>query len=417
MRATRKRNRKLDRWFDKPPTPLILHLDVDAFFASVEQLLIPMYCEKPVAVGNGVIASCSYEARQFGLHAGMALHEARKRCPGLVILDGQYQIYRCFAEHIWQITRQYANSLETFLDEAYGDATGMEAIYGNGEAIGRSLQQQVADEVGLPVSVGLAENRMLAKIASSAVKPRGVCWIRPGQADAFLADLPVETIPGVGRKTKAQLAEMNIHTVRQLRELSSRSLKTMFGRRGEIIYERARGRDVQSLRPDALPKTISRETTFHKPTCDADEVLAMLTYLLQRAMRTVRGHKLMTGCLELNLRYEDWRGKTVRRALDEPTDCDEDVYALLTELLTTHKTRRVALRHVGIVLSNLVRNDGAKLFESPQRSQQRQLHRAVDGIRDKWGHGSVISGESIELLGRLQRDDYGFVLRTPSLTK
>jgi hypothetical protein len=143
----------------------------------------------------------------------------------------------------------------------------------------------------------------------------------------------------------------------------------------------------------------------------------MLWYLLERAMRTARAQRLLVGCVELNLRYDDWTGRTARRSLRPATDCDEDVRQVLHALLAGRHTRRVALGHVGIVLGDLTRNPGPRLFESQQKTQQRRLHQAVDTIRDKWGHGSVIAGESIELLGRLNRDDYGFVLRTPSLTK
>jgi DNA polymerase-4 len=396
---------------------MVLHVDVDAFFASVEQLLIPALRNRPVAVGNGVIASCSYEAREFGLRAGTPLHEARRKCPALVILDGNYQVYRCFAQHIWRICRDYTHDLETFLDEAYGDITGMDALYGDGLTIGRTLQRRVGDEVGLPVSVGAAANRMLAKIASSAAKPNGVRWIQPGQEEDYLAPLPIEKIPGVGRKTARQLHELNIRTVTDFRSLSLASLKEMFGKRGHILYERARGRDVQDVKAQALPRSISRETTFHQPTSDLVEVRAMLGYLLERAMRTLRAQNLRTRRVELSLCYDDWNRRVSRSSLSTPADCDEDVLARVESLLARLHTRRVSLRHVGIVLTELSRNPGPRLFEEPDRPRRRDLHRAVDDIRDRWGHASIISGRSVPLLTQLQRNDYGFVLRTPSLTK
>jgi len=399
---------------------LILHIDVDAFFASVEQLLIPALRGRPVVVGSGVIASCSYEARRLGLHAGMELNEARRRCPGVVILAGDYPIYRCFAEQVWAICRGYTCGLETYLDEAYGDATGMEALHGDPPALGRKLQADIRAQTGLPVSIGLAGNRMLAKIASASVKPGGVAWIAPGREADFLAAMPVEKLLGVGRKTARMLRDMNITTVGALRTLPRPTLRSMLGRRGELLYERCRGRDVAespSLRP-RLPGTISRETTFHAPTCEPGEIGGMLFYLLERAMRTARAGELLAGAVELSIRYDDWKQLAARRTLDEPTDADEAVWAVVTELLGQLYTRRVALRHVGVVLSRFARKGCCRsLFEPAGRARQRELHGAVDVIRDRYGHAAIISGESIELLGRLEQNDYGFVLRTPSLTK
>lgn len=397
---------------------LILHVDADAFFASVEQLLIPWLRDRPVVVGSGVIASCSYEARAFGLRAGMSLREARRLCPNAVFLKGQYAVYHCFAEHVWRVCRQYTCGLETYLDEAYGDATGMEAVHGDPPTLGRKLQRQVGEEVGLPVSVGLAANRMLAKIASASVKPKGVAWVRPGDGERFLDSLPIEKLLGVGHKTAERLRDMNIRTVAALRPLPRETLRAMFGQRGEVLYERCRGRDVQAVRPAALPKTISRETTFHEPSCDPAEIRGMLFYLLERAMRAARAGGLLAGGVELSVRYDDWKELAAARSLPRPTDVDEEVYQMLLELLGRLYRRRVALRHVGIVLSRFrPRGSVGELFEPDRRIRRRSLGRAIDRIRDRWGHAAVVTGESAELLGRLEQNDYGFVLRTPSLTK
>lgn len=397
---------------------LILHVDADAFFASVEQLLIPSLRDKPVAVGSGCIASCSYEARRFGLHAAMSLRKAKQLCPSLVILKGQYQIYRCFAEHIWRVCRIYTLEFETFLDEAYGDVTGMEYFYGDPLSLGRKLQQEVIEKVGLAVSIGLASNRMLAKLASGSDKPKGLVWVEPGQEESFVANLPIEKLLGVGHKTARRLGDLNINTVGELQLLSRQTLRNMFGQRGEVLYERCRGRDVQEINGRAMPRTISRETTFHKPLCDRDQIEAMLSYLLQRAMRTVRQRGLLTRAVELNIRYEDWKSAVVGKSLAWPTADDEEVLDVARELLGGLYKRRVALRHVGIVLCRFQRaKPTPELFEEPERIRRGRLYKTLDTIRDRWGHGAVVTGRSIELLGRLERDDYGFILRTPSLTK
>ena len=397
---------------------LILHIDVDAFFASVEQLLIPSLRGRAVIVGSGVIASCSYQARRFGLRAGMPLHEARGLCPEAVVLKGDSQIYRCFAEHVWDVCRRYTCGLETYLDEAYGDATGMERIYGDPPALGRALQRQVRDEVRLPVSVGLAGNRMLAKLASGSAKPCGVAWVAPGRQRQFLENLPIRKLLGVGHKTERKLRDMNVTTVAQLRALPRGLLRSMFGRRGEELYERARGRDLQAVRGGRLPRTISRETTFHQATCEPKEIRGMLFYLLERAMRTVRRAGLLAGAVELRIRYDDWKDQAARRAMPQPTASDSEAFEVVLELLGQLYRRRVALRHVGIVLSRMApAASRARLFEPHAETHRRRLHAAVDTIRDRYGHAAVVAGKSIELLGRLEQNDYGFVLRTPSLTK
>jgi DNA polymerase-4 len=398
--------------------PLILHVDVDAFFASVEQLLIPALRRRPVIVGSGVIASCSYEARRFGLHAGMPLGRARKLCPQAVVLAGDQSIYRCFAEHVWEVCRHYTVELETFLDEAYGDAAGMERIHGEPLSLGRKLQRHVLDQVGLPVSVGLASNRMLAKLASGSAKPGGVAHVPDDRAGEFLAPLPIEKLPGVGRKTARMLADLNVATIGALRELPRALLAELLGRRGEVLFDRARGQDPRPLRPAGLPRTISRETTFHQPTGDRAQVEGMLHYLLQRATRTARQSRLIAAGVELSIRYDDWKQLTARRTLPEPTDSDEVLRPVIEEMLDRLHRRRVALRHVGVVLTGLgYAGNRPRLFETPPARQDRRLHRVLDDIRDRYGHAAVVNGKSVALMGQLNQNDYGFILRTPSLTK
>jgi len=419
--------RPLARRMNRTADRLIVHVDVDAFFASVEQLLIPALRGRCVIVGSGCIASCSYEARAFGLHAGMPLSQARRLCPQVVVLEGHYQIYRCFAEHIWDICRRYTTSLETFLDEAYGDATGMEAAYGPPLELGRSLQRAIRQEVHLPVSVGLAGGRMMAKLASSSAKPNGVAWIQGGQEEAFLAPLPIEKLLGVGGRTAQRLHDLNIQTIGQLRNLARETLRCLFGRRGEQLYDRCRGipdeprRDPQPAGP---PRTISRETTFHEPTGELGQIRGMLEYLSERAVRTARSKKLLVRTVELAIRYDDWKQEASSASLAAPTARDDEVFAVVLRLLERLHKRRVALRHVGVTLSNFVPDRSQPMLfdeppppSGPSAEKRADLYRTLDAIRDRWGHSAVVQGESINLLGELKQNDYGFILRTPSLTK
>jgi len=399
-------------------TRLIFHIDVDAFFASVEQLLTPALRRRAVIVGSGCIASCSYQARRFGLHAGMSLRRARALCADAVILPGNYQTYRCFAEHIWEICSHYAHKLETLLDEAYGDATGLSARYGGAVAMGRELQRRVDGEVGLPVSIGLAGNAMLAKLASGAAKPHGVLWIPPGGEREFLDPLPADGLPGVGPKTAERLADANIRTVAELRGLDREVLVCMFGRRGDLLYDRARGCDRAEIRSDAPPKSISRETTFHEPQCDMRWIRGMLFYLTERAAGAARVAGLLAGRVETSIRYVDFKGDRGARTPSRPTNCPWRLFDLAADLLASLHRRRVALRGVGVTLSKFSREaDEGRLFETPYDAKRRNLNVALDAIRNRYGHASIVAGESIALLGQLKQNDYGFVLRTPSLTK
>jgi len=269
----------------------------------------------------------------------------------------------------------------------------MTAIHGGPEALGRALREVIGEEVGLSVSVGLAANRMLAKLAGKSVKPGGVRYVGPDEAADFLALLPVGSLLGVGRN-------------------------------GEVLYERCRGRDVHPARHGVAddrrkwPRSISRETTFHEPTGDAERIRGMLFYLLERAMRAVRAEGLAAGTVEVTVRYDDWKAAAMRKSLPEPTARDADLYAVVVALLERLYTRRVRLRHVGVVLSGFRPDPAAAgLFDTPAETAGRDLHAVVDAIRDRWGHAAVVKGDSIDLLGRLRQNDQGFVLRTPSLTK
>jgi len=348
----------------------------------------------------------------------MSLGKAASLCPDAVVLPGQYQTYRCFAEQIWEICREYAYSLETLLDEAYGDAGGLTERYGGPLAMGRELQGRIDSEVGLPVSIGLADNAMLAKLASHAAKPHGVVWVDPDRRQEFLDPLDVRRLPGVGPKTSERLGDVNIRTVAQLRALDREVLRCMFGRRGELLYDRCRGRDVAEIRPDTPPKSISRETTFHQPQRDLRQIRGMLFYLTERAMHTARRAALLAGRVEVSIRYVDFKGDNAGRTLHQPTNCHWEIFDVVTELLTGLHRRRVALRNVGVELSRFSRAAcEGRLFDTPARAKRRSLNEAIDAIRDRWGHSSVVAGESIALLGRLKQNDYGFVLRTPSLTR
>lgn len=413
--------------------PTILHADIDAFFASVEQVRNPSLRGKPVIVGSGVIASCSYEARKFGLRAGMPLAQARRLCPDAVILEGHYPTYRCFANKVFGICRRIAPHVEAHLDEAYCDLTGTcgwradcegegaspATLYGHPTNAGKFLKEAVLAETGLTVSVGIGTNRMIAKMASSSGKPDGLVVVGPGDEDAFVRDLPIEKLPGVGHARLAVLTKLNIARIGDLRQLDQATLEALFGADGAALYERCRGRDSRVIAQAEIPKSISRETALHEDTADAAQIEAMLFYLIERAARALRSLGLRARTVEVRIRYSDGKGARAARSLLQATGLDAELYELARLLLRGLYARRASLHSLGIQLSRLSRSGERQreLFEEKKRDRLGHLYACLDRLRQRYGHLVVMPGKSLEALGGLRKDRYGFVLRTPCLTK
>jgi DNA polymerase-4 len=401
------------------PERVVLHVDIDAFFAAIEQLRDPRLRGKPVIVGAGVIASCSYEARHRGLKAGMALSEARRLCPEAVIVDGHAQVYRCFAEQVFAVCREFSPAVETFLDEAYCELTGTERLHGDLVEAAARLKQRVRETTGLTVTCGLGPNRMLAKMAGKTRRPDGLARLRAHDADAFLAPRPIEDLPGVGHAAARTLRSMNITTVGGLRALPAETLVALFGAPGRLLHERCRGRDTAVVSAREIPITISRETSFSRPTGHRAEIEGMLEYLLGRAARTARELGLKARTVSVRLRYSDGEGVERSRTLAQPSDVDPVLLAPALDLLRRSFVRRVPLHLAGVTLSHFAGGLGEQgsLLDEREAGRRASLVRAFDGVRAEFGHGVLVSGRALELKGRLPEDRHGFVLRTPSLTR
>jgi DNA polymerase-4 len=399
---------------------VILHLDIDAFFASVEQLRDPRLRGRPVIVGNGVIASCSYEARRFGCYAGQPLSEARRACPQVVILDGCEAVYRAFAERTFALAAQLSPAMETFLDEAFLELTGSERLHGDLLEAAAAMKRRIRREAGLPVTFGLGPNRMLAKIASKSVKPDGLRRIRPGEVEDVLPPLPVSTLPGVGRAIGRELAKLNVQTIGDLRAFPAETLVRMFGAPGRALHERARGRDTRPVEAREIPESVSRETAFHEPVADPRDVEGMLYYLLERATRHARGLGLSARTIEVWVDFEASGRERRARTLPSPSDQDAVWFAVARRVLRgLLLERREALRRVGVALSRFHAGALAQgdLFDAAGSVERDRLTHSLDTVRARFGHAAVVAGPSVRLLGKLSRDRNGFVLRTPSLTK
>jgi DNA polymerase IV len=397
---------------------MILHVDIDAFFAQVEQLRYPPLRGRPVIVGAGVIASCSYEARRHGLRAGMTLTEARRRCPGVVVLEGAAGTYRCFAEAIFEQCRAVSGSVETFLDEAYLDLAGTERYHGDFTAAATRLKEAVRRATGLTVSVGLAPNRMLAKMACKLRRPDGLNTITAAEAPDLLAPRPVEDLPGVGPRTAKLLRGYNILTIGDLRSVPREALARLLGAPGEALHERSRGRDTRVVSRREVPLSLSRETSFHAPVTDPDEIEGMLAYLTGRLGRALRELGLAARVVGCSMRAGDGQGDARSRTLEQPTDLDSDLFETARGLLRRMHTRRVALHRVGVSATDIAPAQArqGRLFEAdPQR--EASLLEAFDAVRERYGHQAIVSGQALHLVDKLEQNERGFVLRTPSLTK
>ncbi|MBI5168091.1 MAG: DNA polymerase IV [Candidatus Eisenbacteria bacterium] len=397
----------------------VLHADIDAFFASIEQQRDPRLRGKPVIVGAGVIASCSYEARAFGLKAGMALSEARRLCPDAVVLAGHAQVYRCFAERIFDLCRTLSPDVETYLDEAYLELTGTERVHGDFVRAAEALREAVARETGITVTCGIGPNRMLAKLVGKTVKPDGLARLHAHEADAFIVDRPIEQLAGVGHAHARTLRSMNVRTIGELRAFPSPALEALFGAPGRLLYERCRGRDTAPVVAREIPVTISRETSFHRDTAEPAQVEGMLEYLVGRACRATRELGLTARTVSVRLRYSDGESAEQSRTLRAPSAVDPVLMALALELLGRLFTRRVSLHAIGVTLSGFVRDaaEQGALFDEPEAGRRAALCAALDDVRDSYGHGAVVSGRALHLADGLEHDRYGFVLRTSSLTK
>jgi len=402
-----------------PPPRLVLHVDIDAFFAAIEQQRNPALRGKPVIVGAGVIASCSYEARAYGLKAGMPLSEAKRLCPQAVILEGHAQTYRCFAEVIFAHCRTLSPSIETYLDEAYCDLTGTERLHGDVLAAARAMKAAILAETGLTVTCGLGPNRMLAKLIGKTVKPDGLASLAEADADAFLEGRPIEQLAGVGHAHAKTLRSMNIVTIGALRALPVETMEALFGVVGRLLYERCRGRDTMAVTPREIPLSISRETSFHRDTADAAMIEGMLEYLVGRACLAARELGLRARTVGVRLRYQDGEGAEQERSLKTPSEADPVVLETALALHRRLFTRRVALHAIGVTLSNFVPAAGEQgsLFDEREAGRRAALYRAFDKVRGSYGHGVLVSGRALRLKGKLAEDRHGFVLRTPSLTK
>jgi len=385
-----------------PTVASILHVDMDAFFVSVELLERPELRGKPVIVGGqpnqrGVVTAASYEARKFGVHSAMPLRTAGRLCPHAIYLDSHHAKYSEWSDRVATILAKFSPIVEMVsIDEAYLDLSGTERLHGPPLAATDKLLRTITRDTGLPCSAGLATTRLVAKVASDQAKPRGLLWVPPGSEARFLAPLSVRKIPGIGEVTERALRSLSIETVEQLAAQPLEKLEKVFGQWGTALYRKARGCDSYEFVIDAEPKSISHNHTFGEDTDDTVALSAMLSHLSQKACKRLREAGLAARTLTLTIRYAGFDTYTRSNTLSEPTQLDADIFAAFQSLLNAHRNHKRKIRLLGVSLSNLTHgNEQLDLLSAERRAKLEKLTRATDALRDRFGFSSVQFGGSL----------------------
>lgn len=395
----------------------ILHLDADAFFASLEQRDDIRLRDRPVAVGTGVVASCSYEARRFGVRTGMRLVEARRLCRPLIVLPGEYPRYEQAARCILAICEERTPLVEmAALDDLYLDLT--QPLTPDTERIAAELRGAIREEVRLSVSIGVGSNKLVSRVATRQAKPGRLFCVPAGAECDYLAPWPVRILPGVGTRVGSRLERFNIERVGEVAVMPLPVLRGLFGKQGCLLHEQSHGIDPRPVEPYRPQQSVSRRTSFDPPTADLSFLHAMLTYLLDRACSWMRFQRLATRGLTLTIRYGDYEMATgresFRRAVEGEVLLREAGHTRLDRLYQ----RRLPLRFLGVELSPLVPPEREPtLFPDADEQRQRRLLEVKDAIRQRFGFTSLLQGDTLPLLGRLERDRENFKLRTPCLTR
>jgi DNA polymerase-4 len=379
----------------------ILHIDMDAFFVSVELLARPELKGLAVIVGGhsdqrGVVTSASYEARRFGVHSAMPLRTAAKLCPHAVFLESHHELYGQWSDRVASILAKYSPVVEmASIDEAYLDLAGTERLLGPPLAASHKLLREITAITNLPCSGGLAATRIVAKVASDQAKPRGLVWVPPGSEESFLAPLSVRRIPGIGKVTEAALKNLGGETVAQLQKLSLDRLESDFGCWGTAIFRKARGIDSYEFFVDAEPKSISHNETFGEDTRDRDRLQSTLSYLCQKASKRLRDAALHARTVTVTLRYSDFKTITRSQTLAEPSDLDATFLAVIRDLFSRAWNGQAKLRLVGVELSSFSSGSGQlDLLDPGRREKLASLARATDRLRDRFGFSKVLLGGS-----------------------
>lgn len=379
-----------------PREQWIIHVDLDAFFASVEELLDPTLRGKPLVVGGtpegrGVVASASYAARAFGIRSAMPVAQALRLCPQLIVRRHHFDEYATRSAAVMTILREITPAVEQIsIDEAFLDVTGCGALWGSAEAIARRIQDRVRDELSLPSSLGVASSKLVAKIACDVGKPQGLVVVPRGQEAAFLAPLPIERLWGVGRVTGARLRSLGIQTIGDLARWDAEALERALGQAGRALHAAAHGYDDSTVHEGRERRSISQERTFARDVADAGELRRTLLAMSDDLAARLRQQHLVAQSVRIKMRTPDFRTVTRQLSLSQPTDQAQVIYGHAEELLRRNWRAGEPLRLLGLAVSSLLDGAGYQLgLFSEQDRRNIRLNRTLDEIRERFGPQAI----------------------------
>jgi DNA polymerase-4 len=377
---------------------VILHVDMDAFYAAIELRERPELAGKPIIVGadprgRGVVSTCSYEARKFGVHSAMPISEAYRRCPQGVYLPVRMELYVAASHQVMEVLRRFTPLVEPLsIDEAFLDVAGCEGLFGPPETIARRIKKEILAETKLSCSVGVAPNKFLAKLATELGKPDGLTVIAPDRIAETLDPLPVTRVFGVGKRTAEALAALGIHTVGQIARAPTEMLRAHFGDAStQHIQSLARGEDDRRVEPHRLPQQVGSERTFDRDVTDARLMRRQLLELSGLVGMELRRHGYRARTVRLKLRTEDFATITRSRTLTPPTDSDRAIYRTILELFAK-SLPKLPVRLLGVTGADLVHgpDEQATLFGPPEDVQKvARVERAMDKVREKFGRTAL----------------------------
>ena len=380
---------------------LICHVDMDAFFVSVEELFDPSLKGKPVVVGGkpnqrGVVAAASYAARKYGVHSAMPLRTAGQLCPHAIFVEGRPERYREYSQKVFSILNRFSPVVEmASIDEAYLDLSGTQRLHGPAMRAAHALHQEICLGTGLKCSLGLATSRLVAKVSSDQAKPNGILYILNGQEARFLAPLEVRRIPGVGKKTEAELHKLGIQKVGDLAALDAGFLASRFGKWGLALAGKAAGADAggwfdSDIGADDDPKSISHEYTFTEDTADGEHLETVILKLCEMVAKRLREHRLYARTIQLKLRWKDFTTITRAYSLDHATQLDKEIAGAAIGLFRHAWDAKTPVRLLGVHAGSLQHAEGQmSLLEEPSRARLRDAFRSVDHIRGRFGEASI----------------------------
>lgn len=384
---------------------MILHVDMDAFYASVEERDNPALRGKPVIVGGtpegrGVVAAANYVVRKSGVHSAMSTAKALQFCPDAIVLRPRMEHYAQISDQIREIFHRYTPVVEPLsLDEAFLDATGSVPLFESIEAIGRAIKKDIRDELNLVASVGVAPNKFLAKLASDLDKPDGFTVIEPASVRQVLSPLPVTRIWGVGRMTDRSFERLGIRTIGQLRSLTLQQLQDEFGHHGRHFWELARGIDDRPVVADREAKSVSHETTFAEDIRDIEVLRAWLLELTEQVAARLRQHELQGRTIQLKVRYSNFDTCTRAQTLSQPTNATSRIWTVVSQLLNTElPDRPLVVRLLGMGVSRLqsARPVQQSLFAEGQDERDTRLDQVADRIRSRFGATSLRRASTVQ---------------------